>query len=243
MNHYEIVFIFNPDEKQSGKSLLEKIKEITKSIKGKVHRSEEIGSRRLTYPIKDFFKGEYFLLNIECNSTDISKITELFKFNENVLRTSVLAKKKAETSKSALFEQTTRYSTEEDTKDVVSDKKVSKFAKEEISHAKEVVEEVKEKVEEVAETAAEVVEEVKEKVEEVAETAAEVVEEVKEKAEEVAETAAEVVEELKETTEEVVEEVKETAEKVAKVTEKVVDEAKEKAKGVFAKVKNVFKSD
>ena len=211
MNHYEIVFIFNPDEKQSGKSLLEKIKETTKSIKGKVHRSEEIGSRRLTYPIKDFFKGEYFLLNIECNSTDISKITELFKFNENVLRTSVLAKKKAETSKSALFEQTTRYSTEEDTKDEVSGKKVSKFAKEEISHAKEVVEEVKEKVEEVAETAAEVVEELKE-------------------------TAEEVVEE-------VVEEVKETAEKVAKVTEEVVDEAKEKAKGVFAKVKNVFKSD
>ena len=211
MNHYEIVFIFNPDEKQSGKSLLEKIKETTKSIKGKVHRSEEIGSRRLTYPIKDFFKGEYFLLNIECNSTDISKITELFKFNENVLRTSVLAKKKAETSKSALFEQTTRYSTEEDTKDEVSDKKVSKFSKEEISHAKEVVEEVKEKVEEVAETAAEVVEELKE-------------------------TAEEAVEE-------VVEEVKETAEKVAKVTEEVVDEAKEKAKGVFAKVKNVFKSD
>ena len=211
MNHYEIVFIFNPDEKQSGKSLLEKIKETTKSIKGKVHRSEEIGPRRLTYPIKDFFKGEYFLLNIECNSTDISKITELFKFNENVLRTSVLAKKKAETSKSALFEQTTRYSTEEDTKDEVSDKKVSKFAKEEISHAKEVVEEVKEKVEEVAETAAEVVEELKE-------------------------TAEEAVEE-------VVEEVKETAEKVAKVTEEVVDEAKEKAKGVFAKVKNVFKSD
>jgi len=225
MNHYEIVFIFNPDEKQSGKSLLEKIKETTKSIKGKVHRSEEIGSRRLTYPIKDFFKGEYFLLNIECNSTDISKVTDLFKFNENVLRTSVLAKKKAETSKSALFEQTTRYSTKEDTKDVVSDKKVSKFAKEEISHAKEVVEEVKEKVEEVAETAAEVVEEVKEKVEEVAET------------------ASEVVEELKETAEEVVEEVKETAEKVAKATEEVVDEAKEKAKGVFAKVKNVFKSD
>ena len=211
MNHYEIVFIFNPDEKQSGKSLLEKIKETTKSIKGKVHRSEEIGPRRLTYPIKDFFKGEYFLLNIECYSTDISKITELFKFNENVLRTSVLAKKKAETSKSALFEQTTRYSTEEDTKDEVSDKKVSKFAKEEISHAKEVVEEVKEKVEEVAETAAEVVEELKE-------------------------TAEEAVEE-------VVEEVKETAEKVAKVTEEVVDEAKEKAKGVFAKVKNVFKSD
>ena len=211
MNHYEIVFIFNPDEKQSGKSLLEKIKETTKSVKGKVHRSEEIGPRRLTYPIKDFFKGEYFLLNIECNSTDISKITELFKFNENVLRTSVLAKKKAETSKSALFEQTSRYSTEEDIKDEVSYKKVSKFAKEEISHAKEVVEEVKEKVEEAAETATEVVEELKE-------------------------TAEEVVEE-------VVEEVKETAEKVAKVTEEVVDEAKEKAKGVFAKVKNVFKSD
>ena len=195
MNHYEIVFIFNPDEKKSGKSLLKKIKETTKSVKGKVHRSEEIGSRRLTYPIKDFFKGEYFLLNIECNSTDISKITELFKFNENVLRTSVLAKKKAETSKSALFEQTTRYLTEEVTKDVVSDKKVSKFAKEEISHAKEVVEKVKEKVEEVAETAAEVVEELKDTAEEVVE---EVVEEVKEKVEEVAKVTEEVVDETKE---------------------------------------------
>ena len=60
MNHYEIIYIFNPDEKELGKSLFDKILETTKSIKGQIHRSEEIGSRRLAYPIKDFIEASTF---------------------------------------------------------------------------------------------------------------------------------------------------------------------------------------
>ena len=75
MNHYEIVYIFNPDEKEQGKSLFNKILETTKSIKGQIHRSEEIGSRRLAYPIKDYYRGEYFLINLECNSSELASIT------------------------------------------------------------------------------------------------------------------------------------------------------------------------
>ena len=117
MNHYEIIYIFNPDEKELGKSLFDKILETTKSIKGQIHRSEEIGSRRLAYPIKDFYRGEYFLINLECNSSELASITDLFKFNENILRTSVLKKKQAETVKSALMKQTKDSSYDKDSKD------------------------------------------------------------------------------------------------------------------------------
>ena len=183
MNHYEIVFIFNPDQKELGSALFSKVLEVTKNNKGVVHRSEEIGSRRLAYPIKDFFRGEYFLLNIECDAKSLASINELFKFNENILRFSVLKKKKAETSKSALMEQSKEASSYEENKDRKSfSNKVSSEAKKIVSKAEEVVEEV-------------------------------------------------------------VEEVKEVVEKAEEVVEEVVEEAKEKASGVFAKVKNVFKSD
>ena len=229
MNHYEIIYIFNPDEKELGKSLFDKILETTKSIKGQIHRSEEIGSRRLAYPIKDYYRGEYFLINLECNSSELASITDLFKFNENILRTSVLKKKQAETGKSALMEQTKDSSYEKDSKEESLVKKVSNEAKEVLSKAEEVVEDAIDEVKEAAEKVEEVVEEVVEKAEEIVEAAEEVVEDIVEKAEEVVEDA--------------IDEVKEAAEKVEEVVEEVVEEAKEKAKGVFAKVKNVFKSD
>ena len=167
MNHYEIVYIFNPDEKELGKSLFEQIIETTKSIKGQIHRSEEIGSRRLAYPIKDYYRGEYFLINLECNSSELASITDLFKFNENILRTSVLKKKQAETGKSALMEQTKDSSNEKDSKEEDLVKKVSNEAKEVLSKAEEVVEdaieEVKEAAEKVEEAVEEVVEETKQK--------------------------------------------------------------------------------
>ena len=166
MNHYEIIYIFNPDEKELGKSLFEKILETTKSIKGQIHRSEEIGSRRLAYPIKDYYRGEYFLINLECNSSELASITDLFKFNENILRTSVLKKKQAETGKSALMEQTKESSYEKDSKDEGLVKKVSNEAKEVLSKAEEVAEDVIEEVKEAAEKVEEVVEEVVEEAKE-----------------------------------------------------------------------------
>ena len=257
MNHYEIVYIFNPDEKEQGKSLFDKILETTKTIKGKVHRSEEIGSRRLAYPIKDFYRGEYFLINIECDSSELATITDLFKFNENIFRTSILKKKQAETSKSALMEQT-KDSYDRNVRDEGIVKKVSTEAKEVLSKAEEVVEETLEEIKEVAEKVEDVVEEAVEEAKEMVHAAEETIEEVVEKAEEITEEAIEevkevaekveeaveeVVEKAEEIAEEAIEEVKEAAEKVEEVVEEAVEEAKEKAKGVFAKVKNVFKSD
>ncbi|MEC8378121.1 MAG: 30S ribosomal protein S6, partial [Pseudomonadota bacterium] len=50
--------------------------------------------------------GHYFLLNIECNSESLKDIESLFKFEESIMRSSIVKKKRAETEPSSLFTQT-----------------------------------------------------------------------------------------------------------------------------------------
>ena len=64
MNHYEIVFVVDPQLDTEAK-LFNKCGTV-KSIDGLTHRSEDIGVRKLAYPINDN-TGHYFLLNIECD--------------------------------------------------------------------------------------------------------------------------------------------------------------------------------
>ena len=62
MNHYELVFIVNPQLSKDSK-LFDKCKEQITSINGILHRAEDIGLRDLAYQIDDCSKGHYFLLN------------------------------------------------------------------------------------------------------------------------------------------------------------------------------------
>ncbi|MFL2754246.1 MAG: 30S ribosomal protein S6 [Gammaproteobacteria bacterium] len=105
MNHYEIVFILNPQQSAESK-LFEKCKEQITAVNGIVHRSEEIGSRDLAYPINDCNKGHYYLINFQCESKELSKIEGLFKFNEAILRSSIVKKRRPETEPSVLLTQT-----------------------------------------------------------------------------------------------------------------------------------------
>ena len=68
MRHYEIVFIVHPDQTDQTQSILNKFSSIVSDSGGNVHRSENIGSRKLAYPIQDQFKASYALMNIECLS-------------------------------------------------------------------------------------------------------------------------------------------------------------------------------
>ncbi len=105
MNHYEIVFILNPQQSAESK-LFEKCKEQIIAVNGTVDRSEEIGSRELAYPINDCNKGHYYLINFQCESKELSKIEGLFKFNEAILRSSIVKKRRSETEPSVLLTQT-----------------------------------------------------------------------------------------------------------------------------------------
>jgi len=106
MRHYEIVFLVHPDQSDQAPTIITKLSSIVTDSGGTVHRSENIGNRRLAYPIQDQFKAAYVLLNIECGQTAIDEIKNSFKFNDSVIRNLVLNNKEAHSDSSALLAQT-----------------------------------------------------------------------------------------------------------------------------------------
>ena len=112
MRHYEIVFLVHPDQSDQTQSVLNKFSSIVTESGGKVHRLENIGSRKLAYPIHDQYKATYALLNIECKEEAISEIQSSFKFNDSIIRSLVLSRNKPETDLSALSRQTEKEESE-----------------------------------------------------------------------------------------------------------------------------------
>lgn len=106
MRHYEIVFLVHPDQSDQTQSVLNKFSSIVTESGGKVHRLEDIGRRKLAYPIQDQYKASYALLNIECKTEAVSEIQSSFKFNDSIIRSLILSKNKAEADLSALSKQT-----------------------------------------------------------------------------------------------------------------------------------------
>ena len=105
MNHYELIFIVNPQQSKESK-LYDKCKDQISALGGELHRAEDIGLRDLAYQIDDCSKGHYFLLNFDCPPNYLNEIESLFKFDETILRSSIVKKRRAETETSALMSQT-----------------------------------------------------------------------------------------------------------------------------------------
>ena len=145
MKHYEIVFLVHPDQSDQTQSVLNKFSSIVTESGGKVHRLENIGRRKLAYPIHDQFKASYALLNVECKKEAISEIQSSFKFNDSIIRSLVLSKNKAEADLSAISRQTEEdesdYSKENNKIKEAGSKPLSAATKEEETSAKESVEE------------------------------------------------------------------------------------------------------
>ena len=145
MRHYEIVFLVHPDQSDQTQSVLNKFSSIVTESGGKVHRLENIGRRKLAYPIQDQYKASYALLNIECKKEAISEIQSSFKFNDSIIRSLVLTKSKAETDLSALSRQTeedeSEYLKENNKTEESKPKFLGKETKEEKTSVKESTEE------------------------------------------------------------------------------------------------------
>ena len=106
MRNYEIVFLVHPDQSDQTSSILSKLDKLVIESGGNVHRSENIGNRKLSYSINDQFKASYGLINIECNQETINEIKSSFKFNDSIIRNLVLTAKKAHKNPSILLSQT-----------------------------------------------------------------------------------------------------------------------------------------
>tara|TARA_Y100000994_G_C15571135_1_gene392509 strand:- start:290 stop:757 length:468 start_codon:yes stop_codon:yes gene_type:complete len=149
MRNYEIVFLVHPDQSDQTSSIISKLEKSVNDGGGNVHRSENIGNRKLAYPIQDQFKASYGLLNIECNQETIEEIKNSFKFNDSIIRNLILSVNKVHKDTSALLNQTK----EDNEKDTYQEAReaANKAAEQEaqaVSKATSSAEETKEKQEE-----------------------------------------------------------------------------------------------
>ncbi|MBH32766.1 MAG: 30S ribosomal protein S6 [Gammaproteobacteria bacterium] len=138
MRHYEIVFLVHPDQSDQTQSVLNKFSTIVNERGGTVHRTEDIGRRKLSYPIQDQFKASYALMNVECNKEAIEEIKSSLKFNDSIIRDLILVKNKAQKNLSALSTQTEE---EEDIDNIQNKEGVpedsEKVSKKKVSESKE----------------------------------------------------------------------------------------------------------
>jgi small subunit ribosomal protein S6 len=102
MRHYEVVFLVHPDQSEQVPAMIERYQSLVKDNGGSVHRLEDWGRRQLAYPIVKLHKAHYVLMNIECSSETLSKLEDLFRFNDAILRNLVIKRGEAVTSPSLL---------------------------------------------------------------------------------------------------------------------------------------------
>ena len=102
MRHYEIVFLVHPDQSEQTAAMIDRYRAIIESKKGTIHRLEDWGRRQLAYPINKIHKAHYVLMNIECDGDALEELKTAFRFNDAVLRSLVLARKKAITESSPI---------------------------------------------------------------------------------------------------------------------------------------------
>ena len=105
MRHYEIVFIVHPDQSEQVPAMVERYKGVIAQRNGVVHRLEDWGRRRLSYPIQKLHKAHYVLMNIECDGETLGELEHSFKFSDAVLRHLIVRMPKAVTAPSPMMKE------------------------------------------------------------------------------------------------------------------------------------------
>lgn len=102
MRHYEIIFMVHPDQSDQVPAMIERYTGIIEGAEGKIHRLEDWGRRQLAYPINKIHKAHYVLMNVECDNEALDELTNLFRFNDAVIRNMVVRMKDAVTEVSPI---------------------------------------------------------------------------------------------------------------------------------------------
>ena len=102
MRHYEIVLLVHPSRSEQVPAMLHRYKDMVRAAKGRVHRVEDWGRRRLAYMISEVHKAHYVMMNVECELDTLRELERNFKFNDSVVRSMVIRRARAETGQSAM---------------------------------------------------------------------------------------------------------------------------------------------
>ncbi|AXI84258.1 30S ribosomal protein S6 [Xylella taiwanensis] len=101
--HYEIVLLVHPDQSEQVQAMLERYKSLIENGQGKIHRLEDWGRRQLAYPIQNLVKAHYLMMNIEVGQPVLNELTDLFRFNDAILRHLVIKRSGPDTEQSLIM--------------------------------------------------------------------------------------------------------------------------------------------
>lgn len=91
MRNYEIMYIIRPNLEEEGrKALIESFNNVFTSMESEVAEVKEWGMRDLAYPIQDFTKGYYVVLNVNSTIEARNEFDRLVKISEDILRSIVV---------------------------------------------------------------------------------------------------------------------------------------------------------
>lgn len=102
MRHYEVVFMVHPDQSEQVPAMIERYTTLIQENGGQIHRMEDWGRRHLAYPINKLVKAHYVLMNIECNDDTMNELSDIFRYNDAVIRNLVVRMKEAVTTASPM---------------------------------------------------------------------------------------------------------------------------------------------
>ncbi len=93
MNKYEVMFIIKPDlGEDDRKALFNQISECIVKNEGQVTNASIWAERKkLFFPLKRYKEGTYYLVNFTAPGSALSKINNIYKMNEGILRNLIVA--------------------------------------------------------------------------------------------------------------------------------------------------------
>jgi len=88
MNKYEAMFIIKPDlGEEDKKALFNQISDVIVKNEGQVTNASIWSERKkLFFPLKRYKEGTYYLVNFNAPGAALSKISNIYKMNESILR-------------------------------------------------------------------------------------------------------------------------------------------------------------
>lgn len=87
MSTYESTFICSPEvPTEKIDELVEKAKKTIENANGKVVVTQQLGRKRLAYPIKKFREGSYVYFELSGTGEMIASLENLYKVNDAVIR-------------------------------------------------------------------------------------------------------------------------------------------------------------
>ncbi len=87
MRHYETLFVLKPTlTDEESKARFEFIKKVIQDNGGEIVATEDIGTRKLAYPIQKFERGHYYIIYFKAPSQTVRELERIYRITEDVIR-------------------------------------------------------------------------------------------------------------------------------------------------------------